>query len=119
MLDAIKQIPSYTKFLKDLCTVKRKYKVQKKASPVEHVSFILSTNNALKYNDPSCPTISSIIEDHKIGYALLDLGASDNLLPYSVYKKLNLSELKPTSTTLLLADRSIKVPKRVIEDILV
>ncbi|RVW84905.1 hypothetical protein CK203_039482 [Vitis vinifera] len=38
--------------------------------------------------------------------ALLDLGASVNLLPYSVYKQLGLGELKPTSITLSLADRS-------------
>ncbi|RVW29309.1 Retrovirus-related Pol polyprotein from transposon 17.6 [Vitis vinifera] len=38
--------------------------------------------------------------------ALLDLGASVNLLPYSVYKQLGLGELKPTSITLSLADRN-------------
>ena len=85
----------------------------------EQVSFILSTNSALKYKDPGCPTISRTIGDHKIGHALLDLSASVNLLPYSVYQQLNLSELKPTSTTLLLTDRSIKIPKGIIEDVLV
>ena len=42
-----------------------------------------------------------------------------NLLPYSVYKQLGLGELKPTSIILQLADRSVIVPKGVIEDILV
>ena len=42
----------------------------------------MSTNNKLKCNDPGCPTISYIIGDHKIEHALLDLGASVNLLPY-------------------------------------
>ena len=51
--------------------------------------------------------------------ALLDLGASVNLLPYSVYKKLGLGELKPTSITLSLADRSIKIPKGMVEDVLI
>ena len=36
-----------------------------------------------------------------------------------MYQQLNLSELKPTSTTLLLANRSIKVSKGIIEDVLV
>ncbi|KAH9686259.1 hypothetical protein KPL70_014304 [Citrus sinensis] len=112
-------VPSYAKFLKDLCTVKKKYKVQKRAFLTEQVSSILSTNSALKYKDPDCPTISCTIGDHKIGHDLLDLGASVNLLPYSVYQQLNLGELKPTSTTLLLADRSMKVPKGIIEDVLV
>ena len=72
----------------------------------------------MKYKDPGCPAISCIIGDHKIRHALLDLGISVNLLPYLVYQQLNLSELKPTSTTLLLADRSIKVSKEIIENVL-
>ena len=51
--------------------------------------------------------------------ALLDLGASVNLLPYSVYKQLGLGELKPTSITLSLADISIKIPKETVEDVLI
>ena len=99
--------------------MKMKHKVQKKAFLAEHVSFILSTNSALTYKDPGCLIISCIIGDHKIGRALLDLGTSVNLLPYSVYQQLNLNELKPTSATLSLVNRSIKVPKRIIEDVLV
>jgi len=117
--DAIKLIPSYAKFLKDLCTVKRKLNVKKKAFLAEQVSVILQNNNALKYKDPSCPTISCFIGEHKIKRALLDLGASVNLLPYSVFQSLNLGELKPTSVTLLLADRSVKVPREIVEDVLV
>jgi hypothetical protein len=45
-----------------------------------------------------------------IKMALLDLGASVNLLPYSVYVQVRLGELKPTSMMLQLADRSMKVP---------
>jgi hypothetical protein len=99
--------------------VKRKLNVKKKAFLVEQVRAILENNNALKYKDPGCPTISCFIEEHKIERALLDLGASVNLLPYSVFQSLNLGELKPTSTTLLLADRSVKVPRGIIEDVLV
>ena len=51
--------------------------------------------------------------------ALLDLGASVNLLPYSIYKQLGLGKLKPTSITLSLADRSMKIPRGMIEDVLV
>ena len=51
--------------------------------------------------------------------ALLDLGASVNLLPYSVYKQLGLGELKPTSITLSLVDRSVKILRGIIEDVLV
>ena len=53
------------------------------------------------------------------GESLLDLGASVNLLPYSVYKQLGLGELKPTLITLSLADRSVKILRGMIEDVLV
>jgi hypothetical protein len=119
LLEAIKQVPSYAKFLKDLCTVKRKLNVKKKAFLVEQVSAILQNNNALKYKDPGCPTISCFTREHKIERALLDLGASVNLLPYSVFQSLNLGELKPTSVTLLLTDRYIKVPRGIVKDVLV
>ena len=42
-----------------------------------------------------------------------------NLMPYSVYKQLGLGELKPTNITLSLADRSVKIPKGIVEDVLV
>jgi hypothetical protein len=80
---------------------------------------ILQNNNALKYKEPGCPTISCFIGEHKIEKTLLDLGASVNLLPYSVFQSLNLGELKPTSITLLLAHRYVKVPRGIIEDVLV
>ena len=66
-----------------------------------------------------CPTISCIIGNFSIEQALLDLGASVNLLPYSVYKQLGLGELKPTSITLQLADRLVKIPRGMVEDVLV
>ena len=72
----------------------------------------------MKYKDPGCPTISVNIGGICIEKALLDLGASVNLLPYSMYRQLGLGELKPTSITLSLADRSIKIPKGTVEDVL-
>ena len=73
----------------------------------------------MKYKDLGCPTISVNIGGISVAKALLDLGASVNLLPYSMYKQLGLGELKPTSITLSLADRSIKIPKGTIEDVLI
>ena len=73
----------------------------------------------MKYKDPKSPTISVNIGGTCIDKALLDLGASVNLLPYSVYTKLGLGEVKPTNITLSLVDRSIKIPKGIIEDVLV
>ncbi|RVW97435.1 hypothetical protein CK203_026276 [Vitis vinifera] len=115
----IKQVPTYAKFLKDLCTIKRGLTVNKKAFLTEQVSAILQCKSPLKYKDPGSPTISVMIGGKVVEKALLDLGASVNLLPYSVYKQLGLGELKPTSITLSLADRSVKIPRGIIEDVLV
>jgi hypothetical protein len=60
-----------------------------------------------------------MIEVSQIERALLDLGASVNLLPYLVYLQLGIGKLKPTSMTLQLADRSVKIPRGVVEDVLI
>jgi hypothetical protein len=96
-----------------------KTEYEKKAFLVEQVSAILQNNNALKCKDPGCPTISCFIGEHKIEKALLDLGVSVNLLPHSIFQSINLGELKPTSVTLLLADRFVKVPRGIVEDVLI
>ena len=119
LLDAIQQVPSYAKFLKDMCTRKCMTNVPKKAFLAASVSSILNNHLPMKYKDPGCPTISCIIGETRINSALLDLGASVNLLPYSVYEQLDLGQLKPTRVTLKLVDRSVKVPKGVVEDVLI
>ena len=51
--------------------------------------------------------------------AMLDLGASINVMPRSVYDNLNLGQLKKTDVVLQLADRSSIYPDGVLEDVLV
>jgi hypothetical protein len=84
-LDTIQQVPSYATFLKDLVTVKRKTNVPKKAYLTEQVSSILQCKLPIMYKDLRCPTIACMIGMSQINRELLDLGASVNLLPYSVY----------------------------------
>ena len=119
LLDMIKQVPTYAKFLKDLCTVKKGLGINKKAFLTKQFSSIIQCKTLVKYKDPGSPTISVNIGGIYIDKALLDLGASVNLLPYSVYKQLGLGELKPTNITLSLADRSVKILKGIVEDVLV
>ena len=119
LLDMIKQVPTYAEFLKDLCTVKRGLSINKRAFLTDQVNSIIQCKTLVKYKDPGCPTISVNIEGTWVEKALLDLGASVNLVPYSVYKQLGLGELKPTTITLSLVDRSVKIPKGTIEDVLV
>ena len=99
--------------------MKRGLNVDKKAFLTKQVSAIIQCKTPMKYKDPGCPTISVNIGGTCVEKALLDLGASVNLLPYSMYKKLGLGKLKPISITLSLADRSIKIPKGTVEDVLI
>ena len=107
------------KFLKDLCTIKKGLGIEKKVFLTEQVSAIIQSKNPIKYKDPGSPTISVNIGETCIDKELLYLGASVNLLPYSVYEQLGLGVLKPTNITLSLADRSVKIPKGIVKDVLV
>ena len=119
LLDMIKKLPTYAMFLKDLCTVNKGLGIEKKAFLTEQVSAIIQSKTPVKYKDPGSPTISVNIGGTCTDKALLDLRESVNLLPYSVYKQLGLGELKPTNVTLSLADRSVKIPTGIVEDVLV
>lgn len=72
-----------------------------------------------KLKNPGSFNINITLENRNIVKAMLDLGARIDLMPYSVYKQLNLGELKLTSISIQLADRFVKFPKGVIEDLLV
>ena len=100
LLDSIKQIPSYAKFLKDLCTIKIKIGVNMDAFMTEQSTSLIWNNFPPKYKNPGSPTISIVVGNSKLGHALVDLGAIVNLLPYSVYVELGLGELEPTNITL-------------------
>ena len=93
--------------------------VQKKTFLIENVSSILQHKISLKCKDPVSPTISYSIRNHTIENVLLDLRANVNLLPYSVFVKLRLGELHPTPMMLQLADRSTKIPRGIVEDVLI
>ena len=119
LLDMINEVPTYAKFLMDLCTVKKGLSIDKKSFITEQVSAIIECKTPVKYKDPGCPTISVKIGGICIEKPLLDLRESVNLLPYSMYRQLGLGELKPSSITLSLADKSIKIPKGTVEDVLI
>jgi len=72
-----------------------------------------------KLQDPASFTLLVTIGSLIVGKALLDLGASINLIPLSMLKKIGELEIKPTRVTLQLADRSIKYLHGVVEDVLV
>ncbi|KAI3759834.1 hypothetical protein L6452_07929 [Arctium lappa] len=82
-------------------------------------SAILTCKIPPKLKDPGSFTIPCSIGGQEVGLALCDLGASINLMSLSVFEKLGIGEVRPTTVTLQLADRSLACPKGKIEDILV
>ncbi|CAN6725391.1 unnamed protein product [Malus baccata var. baccata] len=119
LLDAIKQVPRYAKFLKELCTTRKRISTKEVVKVGEIVSAILQRKLPPKCKDPGSFTISCVIGNTRFKSAMLDLGASINVMPYSIYVSMNLGELKHDGVIIQLADRSNAYPKGVLEDVLV
>ncbi|CAN6685899.1 unnamed protein product [Malus baccata var. baccata] len=119
LLDAIKQIPKYAKCLKKLCTTKKHFREKEVVQVSENVSAILQRKLPPKCKDPGSFTIPCVIGNTRFKSAMLDLGASINVMPYSVYASMNLGALKNDGVIIQLADRSNAYPKGVLEDVLV
>ncbi|CAN6586225.1 unnamed protein product [Malus baccata var. baccata] len=119
LLDAIKQIPKYAKCLKKLCTTKKRTREKEVVHVSENVSAILQRKLPPKCKDPGSFTIPCVIGNTHFKSAMLDLGVSINVMPYSVYASMNLGALKHDGVIIQLADRSNAYPKGVLEDVLV
>ncbi|CAN6723535.1 unnamed protein product [Malus baccata var. baccata] len=117
LLDAIKQVPRYAKFLKELCTTRKRMSTKEVVNVGENVSAILQRKLPPKCKDPGSFTISCVIGNTPFKSAMLDLGASINVMPYSIYVSMNLGELKHDGVIIQLADRSNAYPKGVLEDV--
>jgi len=112
-------VPRYAKFLKELCTTKRKLVGNENVSVGENVSAVFQRKLPPKCKDPGVFSVPCKIGHLYFNKAMLELGASINVTPTSVYDKLNLGELKKTGVVLQLADRSSIYPDGVLEDVLV
>ncbi|XP_021715002.1 uncharacterized protein LOC110682970 [Chenopodium quinoa] len=119
LLDAIKQIPKYAKFLKELCTNKRNFKPREKVRMGENISAVIQKKLPPKCKDPGMFSIPCKIGNTKFERCMLDLGASINVMPKSVYDTLNVGPLSKTNVVIQLADRSNAFPMGVLEDVLV
>ncbi|RDY11031.1 hypothetical protein CR513_04352, partial [Mucuna pruriens] len=126
LLDAIKQVPKYAKFLKELCVHKRRK--MKGSKEIGGVVSALTRNEAIiagaptlpqKCRDPRIFSVPCTIGECTFANAMLDLGASINVMPASIYRSLNFGDLEPTGMTIQLANRSIVQPLGVLEDVLV
>ncbi|XP_038874947.1 uncharacterized protein LOC120067460 [Benincasa hispida] len=112
-------MPSYVKFLKDILANKRKIGENETIALTYECSALFQNNIPKKMKDPGSFTLPCSIGGKEVGNALCDLEASINLMPLSIFKKLNIGNARPTTVTLQLADRSITHLEGKLEDILV
>ncbi|XP_060969758.1 uncharacterized protein LOC133036986 [Cannabis sativa] len=119
LVEALEQMPTYVKFLKDILTKKRRLGEFETVALTEGCSAMLKSKIPPKLKDPGSFTIPISIGGRDVGRALCDLGASINLMPMSTFRKLGIGEARPTTVTLKLADRSMAHPEGKIEDVLV
>ncbi|XP_057426208.1 uncharacterized protein LOC130719607 [Lotus japonicus] len=117
--EALEQMPTYAKFMKELLTKKRKFQDEEVVHLGAHCSSFIQHFIPEKLDDPGNVTIQVTIGTLAVGKALIDLGASISLMPLSIMKRAGGMELRPTRMSLQLADRSIKYPVGIAEDVLV
>ncbi|XP_073137434.1 uncharacterized protein [Henckelia pumila] len=106
LLDVIKQVPRYAKFLKELCTAKRKQTLKgfQKVELGENVSAVIQMKLSAKCKDPGMFSIPCTIANVRQEKAMLDLGASINVMSYSIYASLKLGPLNKIGIAIQLAD---------------
>jgi hypothetical protein len=114
LTDAIK-MPPYSKYMKDIVSNKRKI-------PSEEISTLLANyyfNGKVpeKLGDPGIPTIPCSIKNNYVRTALCDLGAGVSVMPFSLYKRLDLEKLISTNISLQMADKCTTTPIGICEDV--
>ncbi|XP_070041468.1 uncharacterized protein [Nicotiana tomentosiformis] len=117
LVEDLEQMSGYAKFMKDLVT--KKWSMNFETIKVTHQVSEIVHSIATKLEDLGAFTIPCTIGSAKCAKALCDLGASINLIPYSVLKTLGVGQPRPTSMILQMNDRTMKRPLGVIEDVLV
>ncbi|XP_057755920.1 uncharacterized protein LOC130975106 [Arachis stenosperma] len=117
--EASEQMPLYAKFLKELMTRKRNWKEKETIVLTEECSVIIQKKLPQKMKDPGSFQIPYIIGDINIEKALYDLGASIKLMFLTMMRRMKIEEAKPMRMALQLADKTIKFPHGVVEDLLV
>ncbi|XP_021750422.1 uncharacterized protein LOC110716095 [Chenopodium quinoa] len=107
------QMTQFAKFVKEI-----KDQHDDKEVVNEKCSTLLRDSLPPKLHDPGSFIIPCMINEIFFDRVLCDLGASVNSMPYSLYEKLGLQKLKPSPISLQMADRTARLPKGVVEDVL-
>ncbi|XP_075077276.1 uncharacterized protein LOC142164011 [Nicotiana tabacum] len=119
LIDALKEMHGYAKMMKDLMS--RKFYFQDLATVIltQIFSVVMTRPIAEKLSYPGSFTIPCTIGNYAFAKAICDLGASINLMPLTIYKRLGIGRARPTSTLLQLADRTVKRPYGILDDVFV
>ena len=112
-------MPGYVKFMKDVLPKKRKLGDYETVAMPEECNAILQKKLPPKLKDTGSFTIPCALGNAVFERAQCDLGASINIMSWSIFNKLKLGEACLTTVTLQLADRSLTHPRGIIEDVLV
>ncbi|GJW20233.1 reverse transcriptase domain-containing protein [Tanacetum coccineum] len=117
--DALVEMPKFNKWLSSLLRNKEKLEEIAITTVNAECSAIIMNKVPEKLEDPGKFLIPCALQELNRTSALADSGASINLLPHSIYKKLELEALTPTRMTLELANRSITHSMGIAEDVVV
>ncbi|GJW95197.1 reverse transcriptase domain-containing protein [Tanacetum coccineum] len=115
--DALVKMPKFNKWLSSLLRNKEKLEEIAITTVNAECSAIIMNKVPEKLKDPGKFLIPCALQELDRTSALADFGASINLLPHSIYKKLGLEALTPTRMTLKLASRSITHPMGITDDV--
>ena len=107
LAEALEQMPLYSKFLKDLINKKRSWDEKETLMITEECRALIQKGLPPKLEDPGSFLLPCTIGELTITKAMCDLGASINLIPSSLVKKLHIEEVKPVQMSLELVDKSM------------
>nr|XP_016444714.1 PREDICTED: uncharacterized protein LOC107769969 [Nicotiana tabacum] len=119
LMDALREMTGYAKMMKDLMSRKFDFQDLSTMTLMQTCSAVVTRPMAQKMSDPGSFTILCMIGSYAFAKALCDLGASINLMPLAVYTRLGIGRARPTSMLLQLADRMVKRPTGILDDVLV
>ncbi|XP_057740216.1 uncharacterized protein LOC130957370 [Arachis stenosperma] len=119
LAEALEQMPLYAKFLKELINKKRSWHEKETVLLTEECSAVIQRGLPPKLKDPGSFFLPCTIGSITIDKALCDLGASINLIPYSIMRRLCIEKVKPTQMSLELVDKLLVFSRGVIENLLV
>ncbi|XP_019228518.1 PREDICTED: uncharacterized protein LOC109209660 [Nicotiana attenuata] len=114
-----REMPGYAKMMKNLISRKIDFQDLSTVTVTQTCSAVLTRLVAKKLSDPGSFTIPCTVGSYAFVKALCDLGDSINLMPLAIYTKLGIGRARPTSMLLQLADRTVKRPIRILDDVLV